>query len=534
MESGWIMKNSRRTELNSDLCIPNFYQTHHVDASTFYQTLLVVSNELNSQRNTESFWKTITGHIKEVIPWERAGITLYHSDIDAFRFYAVETSMPVIRLTCDTVIPREGSAMGWVYNHRQIHIRTQLQHEQHFLEDVYYREEGLGRMINIPLLVRDQCLGSLNIGSVESGLPDAENVQFLSQVAKQIALAIDNVFAYEEIHHLKEQLARENAYLIEEINVAHDFGAMVGNSSKFKKILELTQAVAPTNTSVLITGETGTGKELLARLVHELSPRRNKPFVRVNCAALPSGLIESELFGHEKGAFTGAEQTRSGKFELAHGGTLFLDEIGEMPIEAQAKLLRVLQDGVVERVGSSNGLVADVRVVAATNADLSVNIGNGRFRPDLFFRLNVFPIEVPPLRERPMDIPLLARHFMEKNRLQLKRTCQEIDALSLERLVQYPWPGNIRELKNVIERAMILSSSCNLTIEETLLPRLASSEEILPKKLKDLEQHRIREAMEACEGRIEGALGAAKQLGLNPSTLRYRIKKLGLRSSNKV
>ncbi len=520
--------------MSADLYIPISSSNDQGIVSNFYQTLLEVSNALICQRDTESFWKTITGHIKQVIPWERAGITLYHSDIDAFRFYAVETSMPVIRLTCDTVIPREGSAMGWVYDHRQIHIRTQLQHEQHFLEDVYYSEEGLGRMINIPLLVREQCLGSLNIGSVESGLPDAENVQFLSQVAKQIALAIDNVFAYEEIHRLQQQLTQENAYLIEEINVAHDFGAMVGNSSKFKKILELTQAVAPTNTSVLITGETGTGKELLARLVHELSPRRDKPFVRINCAALPSGLVESELFGHEKGAFTGAEQTRTGKFELAHGGTLFLDEIGEMPLEAQAKLLRVLQDGVVERVGSTDGLVADVRVVAATNADLSINIGNGRFRSDLFFRLNVFPIEVPPLRERPQDIPILARHFIEKNRLQLKRPSQNIDAASLERLVDYSWPGNVRELKNVIERAMILSSSDNLIIEELLLPRLSVIDEGLPTKLKDLEQYRIRQAMEACDGQIEGALGAAKQLGLNPSTLRYRVKKLGLRSSAKV
>ena len=514
------------------MLISPYVQIEH--GQNFYHTLLRVTNVLNSQRNTEGLWKAITGHIKEVITWERAGITLYHPDLDAFRFYAVETSMPIVRLKCDSVIPRQGSAMGWVYNNQQIHVRPDLQHEQIFLEDKYYFEEGLGRMINLPLLVGEHCIGSLNIGSIESGEPDLENIEFLSQVATQIALAIDHVFAYEKIQRLQEQLARENAYLIEEISVAHDFGAMVGASSKFKKILELTQAVAPTNTSVLITGETGTGKELLARLVHELSPRRDKPFVRVNCAALPPGLVESELFGHEKGAFTGAEQTRTGKFELAHGGTLFLDEIGEMPLEAQAKLLRVLQDGVVERVGSTNGLIADVRVVAATNADLSVSMGNGRFRSDLFFRLNVFPIEVPPLRDRPQDIPLLARHFLEKNRLQLKRASQKIDAASLERLVDYSWPGNVRELKNVIERAMILSSSDNLIIEESLLPRLSVIDEGLPTKLKDLEKYRIRQSLEACDGRIEGAFGAAKQLGLHPSTLRYRVKKLGLRSSERV
>ncbi|MDR4494138.1 MAG: sigma 54-interacting transcriptional regulator [Nitrospirales bacterium] len=509
--------------------------TSHGGRATFYETLLEVSNILNSQRNTDDLWKAITGHIKQVIQWERAGICLYHADIDAFRFYAVETSMPVVHLKCEMEIPRAGSAMGWVYEHQQIHVRPNLQYEQLFVEDAYYCEEGLGRMINLPLLVKDQCLGSLNIGSVESGPPDPENVQFLSQVAKQIALAIDNVLAYEEITQLKEQLTRENAYLLEEIKTSHDFGAMVGNSQKFKKVLSLAQAVAPTNSTVLVTGETGTGKELLARLIHELSPRKNKPFVRVNCAALPSGLVESELFGHEKGAFTGAEQFRQGKFELADQGTLFLDEIGEMPIEAQAKLLRVLQDGIVERVGGIKWRDVDVRIIAATNTDLNTAILTGRFRSDLYYRLNVFPIDLPPLRERPQDIPLLVRHFMEKNRLQFKRPSQEIAPESLEKLVQYQWPGNIRELKNIMERAMILSDSSTLVIEETFITKSAPPSEVLPPtKLKDLERLRIEQALESCEWRIEGPLGAAKQLGLHPSTLRYRIKKLGLRALQDV
>ena len=525
------MDIAHETGMNADLCMPNFPPKNREVDFTFYQTLLEVSNVLISQRDTESFWKAITGHIKQVIPWERAGITLYHSDIDAFRFYAVETSMPVVRLTCDTVIPREGSAMGWVYDHRQIHVRPHLQYEQIFLEDIRYCEEGLGRMINIPLLVREQCLGSLNIGSVESGPPDPENVRFLSQVAKQIALAIDNVLAYEEIHQLKEQLTQENAYLLEEIKTSHDFGAMVGNSQKFKKVLDLAQAVASTNSTVLVTGETGTGKELLARLIHELSPRRNKPFIRVNCAALPAGLVESELFGHEKGAFTGAEQFRPGKFELADRGTLFLDEIGEMPIEAQAKLLRVLQDGVVERVGGSRGKDVDVRIIAATNTDLEKASVTGGFRSDLFYRLHVFPIELPPLRERPQDIPLLVRHFIEKNRVQFKRPNQEISPESLGKLIQYDWPGNIRELKNVMERAMILSKSSTLHLDDSFMKKIpVSSESLPPTNLKDLERLRIEQVLEICEWRIEGPLGAAKQLGLHPSTLRYRIKKLGLRS----
>lgn len=496
---------------------------------SFYQTLLEVTNVLNSQKDTDGLWKAIAGHIKQVIPWERAGITLFHPDIDAFRFYAVETSMPVVRLKCDAVIPREGSAMGWVYQNRTHHVRPFIQQKQEFLEDAYYFEEGLGRMINLPLLVGEHCLGCLNIGSVECGDPDPENLGFLRQVATQIALAIDHVRAYEEIHRLKEKLTRENEYLLEEIKISHDFGAMVGSSQKFKKVLDLAQAVAPTNSSVLIMGETGTGKELLARLIHELSSRKERPFVRVNCAALPSGLVESELFGHEKGAFTGAEQVRPGKFELANGGTLFLDEIGEMPVEAQAKLLRVLQDGVIERVGSIQSQEVDVRIIAATNADLNKSIGEGRFRSDLYYRLHVFPIEVPALRDRPQDIPLLVRHFMEKNRLQFKRPCQDIEEASLEKLVQYSWPGNIRELKNIIERAMILSNNAVLQIDDSQIqstPETGMS--IPPTKLKDLERMRIEEALETCEWRIDGPLGAAKHLGLNPSTLRSRLKKLGI------
>ncbi len=498
----------------------------------FYRTLLEVTNILNSQRNTENLWKALAGHIKKVITWERAGITLYHPDIDAFRFYAVETSMPTVRLKCDAIIPRKGSAMGWVYDNQTMHVRPQLQSEQIFLEDQFYYQEGLGRMINLPLLVRDSCLGSLNIGSIQSGDPNPENLKFLRQVATQIAFAIDQVKSYEEISRLREQLTRENAYLQEEIKLTHDFGAMVGKSKKFKEILELAQAVAATNSSVLVTGETGTGKELLARLIHEHSPRRQKPFVRVNCAALPSGLVESELFGHERGAFTGADQYYPGKFELADGGTLFLDEIGEMPVEAQAKLLRVLQDGAIDRVGSTKTLAVDVRIIAATNCDLTKAIADGKFRSDLFYRLHVFPIVVPPLRDRPQDIPLLARHFLEKNRHQFKRPCQDIDRQSLDQLIQYAWPGNVRELKNIIERAMILSNSNILRIQEGLLNASSppSSPE-LPGQLKDLEQFRIRQALERSEWRIEGPFGAAKQLGLHPNTLRSRLKKLGIRRS---
>ncbi len=497
--------------------------------TNYYRALLEVTNILNSQRNSDSFWKAITGQIRHIIPWERAGITLYHPEIDAFRFYVVETSLPKVVLQSDMIIPREGSAIGWVYENKKIHIRPWLQEEQVFLEDQYYFQEGLSRMINLPMLVGDTCIGTLNIGSVQSGDPDPEDLGFLGQVATQIGLAIDHVQAYEQIDLLRQQLAEENQYLQEEIRATHNFGAIIGSSHVIEQIQELAEAVAPTNTTVLITGETGTGKELLARLIHELSPRREKAFIRVNCAGLPVGLVESELFGHERGAFTGAEQRRIGRFELAHGGTLFLDEIGEMSLEAQAKLLRVLQDGLIDRLGAMQSVPVDVRIIAATNSDLSVAVANGRFRSDLFFRLHVFPIHVPPLRERSSDILLLTRYFMDQFKVKFKRSCHIIEEDCLERLLNYTWPGNVRELQNVIERAMILSSGPDLKVSKALLQAPTSQEKSSGSQtLKDSEKSKIIGALESAGWRISGPSGAAARLGINASTLRSRMKKLAI------
>jgi formate hydrogenlyase transcriptional activator len=490
---------------------------------------LAVTNILNQQRDTDSLWRAITEHIRQVVPWERAGITLYDRDSDSFRFYALETSLPTRVLQRDAIIPRTGSAVGWVYDHRQIHIRPCLRIDRMFLEDESYMEEGLGRMINLPLLVGETCLGTLNIGSIQEGDPDPGDVEFLLQVANQIALAVDHVRAYEQIEALRQQLQRENEYLVQEIKQSYNFGQMVGKGVAFRKALNRAEAVGPTTTTVLITGETGTGKELLARAIHELSPRRNKPFIRVNCAALPMGLVESELFGHERGAFTGADQRRSGRFELAHGGTLFLDEIGELPLEAQAKLLRVLEDGLVDRVGGMQPVSVDARVIAATNADLVLACGEGRFRSDLYYRLHVFPIVLPPLRERPEDIPLLANLFREHYRLKLKRPYLAFSFDSLNRLCRYSWPGNVRELQNVIERAVILARSSTVEIEADLVahPEAEPAAES-PANLQEMERQHILAVLTRTHWRVYGPHGAAAQLGLNPSTLRSRLKKLGL------
>jgi formate hydrogenlyase transcriptional activator len=494
-----------------------------------YRALLNVAIVLNSQRDTDSLWQAIIEQIEQVMPWARASVTLYDRESDGFRFYVVTTHLAKVVLQGDSVIPRVGSGMGWVYDHKSMHVRPDLRQEQVFLEDQWYVEEGLGRMINLPLLVRGKCMGVLNLGSVDPGNPEPDALEFLSQVAMQIAYAIDHVQAYEEINLLRQQLARENIYLVEELKLTKHFGAMVGRSQVFQHVLELAREVAPTPATVLITGETGTGKELLAQAIHDWSMRANKPFIRVNCAALPAGLVESELFGHEKGAFTGADSRREGRFELAHGGTLLLDEIGEIPLETQAKLLRVIQDGMVDRVGGKQPIPVDIRLMASTNADLPSAIEQGRFRADLFYRLHVFPITIPPLRARPEDIPELAQHFLEHYAMKLKRPCETIEPDSLQRLIRYSWPGNIRELENVIERAVILSHQKVLRIDERLLIlQNATHESKAPAGLVDFERQHILQTLASSNWQIEGEGGAAEQLGLAPSTLRSRIKKLGL------
>jgi formate hydrogenlyase transcriptional activator len=494
-----------------------------------YRALLRVAIVLNSQRDTNGLWHAITDQIQEVMPWARASVSLYDKEEDGFRFYVVATNLSKIVVRGDTIIPRVGSGMGWVLENKKMHIRPDLKRQQVFLEDSWYVEEGLGRMMNLPLLVKDVCLGSLNIGSVDSGTPDDNSMEFLSQVAMQIAYAIDHVRAYEEINTLRAQLARENDYLVNELKQTKHFGEMVGKSHAFQQVLELVREAAPTTATVLITGDTGTGKELLAQAIHDWSFRRNKPFIRVNCAALPAGLVESELFGHERGAFTGADARREGRFELANGGTLLLDEVGEMPLDAQAKLLRVIQDGMIDRVGGKQSIPVDVRLIASTNVDLTTAIEQGKFRSDLFYRLNVFPIVIPPLRARPEDIPDLALHFLEHYRNKLKRTCEAIEPESLDRLIRYSWPGNIRELENVIERSVILSHDKILRIDERLLSTPNAT--TFPKAssgLVDVERQHILQVLAATQWQIEGTGGAAEQLGLAPSTLRSRIKKLGL------
>jgi formate hydrogenlyase transcriptional activator len=496
-----------------------------------YRALLDVLSLLNSRREMDSLWEACIERLKEVVPCERAGVLLYVLEQDAFRFHALETDLPKRVLQRGALIPRAGSAVGWVYDHRKVHVRPHLQRTQMFLEDQYYAEEGLGRMVNLPLLARENCLGTLNIGSVESGSPDLETLEFLRQITIQVALAIENVQAYKHLAQLSRALPKEHANPTGETKQASNFGLLIGKSENLHRVVAQIGAVAATSTTVLIMGETGTGKELVARAVHENSGRRNRPFVKLNCAALPSGLVESELFGHERGAFTGAVQRHQGRFELAHGGTLFLDEIGEMPLTVQAKLLRVLEDHQVERVGGAQSVPVDVRLIAATNVNLAQAVAEKRFRADLYYRLKVFPITLPPLRERNEDVPLLAQHFLDRCRVKFHRDNLVFSDSALARLTRYNWPGNIRELQNVIERAAILAETPVVDIDDRVMlpcPTEAAAAEAQPTTLYDSERLHILQALERGGWRIYGPLGAANRLGINPSTLRSRMKKLGL------
>ena len=501
----------------------------------YYQALSKVTKILSLGLDLESCLKAIVTHIDDVVSWDKAEITLFLSELDSFQFYAVEAKFPNPLLRADSLIHRKGSGIGWVYENRVPHIRSHLQQEQAFVEDYSYCKEGLARIVNLPMLIGDKCLGTFNVGSVEAGEPSEEEVVFLTQIAAILGLLVDNELAYDQVDDPVKGFKREASEHTKEVKQMPDStGGMVGQSKALKKIQSLGQSVAHTDSTVLITGETGTGKELLARYIHDLSPRRHRSFVAINCAGLPAGLVESELFGHERGAFTGADELKLGRFELANGGTLFLDEIGEMPQSAQAKLLRVLQDGQVDRIGGKESIPVDVRIISATNSDLQGAVADNRFRTDLFYRLHVFPIALPPLRDRPTDIPLLAQYFLERFCAKFNLPCKQIGPDSVERLMQYSWPGNVREVQNVIQRAAILSESSVLHIEDS---HFGSQESLASPEtgytLRDMEKQKILEALEQTNWRIDGQHGAAKLVGLNASTFRSRLKKLGIQRRKK-
>jgi len=382
---------------------------------------------------------------------------------------------------------------------------------------------------SIPLVSRGSVVGFLILGRLGDNGFDEDDIEFLTQVAGQVAIVVDNSLAYRHIAHLTEKLTPASIYFEDEIPPKANFEEIVGSSAGLSSLLRQVETVAPTDSTVLIYGETGTGKELIARALHNLSDRHTGPFVKINCAAIPTGLLESELFGHERGAFTSAIAQRIGRFELANRGTIFLDEIGEIPLELQPKLLRILQEREFERLGSSRTLTTDARLIAATNRDLGALVHDQKFRSDLFYRLNVFPVHVPPLRDRREDIPLLVKHFVQRFSRRMNRNIESVPKQGMDALINYSWPGNIRELENVIERAVIMSSGPDLRVPVGELTRLAFDAGTRePQTLEEAERAHILATLKQTRWVLAGSSGAAIRLGLNRSTLQFRMKKLGI------
>jgi formate hydrogenlyase transcriptional activator len=387
-------------------------------------------------------------------------------------------------------------------------------------------QHGLRGYAGYPLLFDGQLEGVLGIFRRRPWT--TKEFRVLSVFAAQAAIAIKTAALFEEVERRTEALSRENEDLHDELRRDRGSGEIVGASPLLRDVLEKVEAVAPTDTTVLVLGETGTGKELLARAIHARSPRRDRPLVKVNCGAISPALVESELFGHEKGAFTGAMQRRLGRFELADGGTLFLDEVGELPLDVQVKILRSLQDGEFERVGGEAPIRSDVRIVAATNRDLLADVATGRFRADLYYRLSVFPLRIPPLRERLEDLPLLTSHFLRRFRRKLNKPLAGLTQESAARLSRYAWPGNVRELQNVIERACVLARGGEVDVADALGDRAPAPHPSASRTLEQVEREHIVRVLASVGGVIQGPHGAARILGLHPNTLRSRMERLGI------
>jgi len=504
------------------------------------RAILDVNNAIISNLTEEALLTSISEALGRIVPFERAALTLHDPATDTLRILALSGTLPPRSYPAGVAVDRRDSHVGWVFDHRRTLLRRDLQKERQFTPEHRLYDEGVRSLCTAPLLLGGRCIGTLTLGSTTPNqFTDVEEL-FLRDVSNQLALAISNMRAFEEIAALKARLQAENLYLQEEIRGEYNFSEIVGQSAALREVLRQVDQVAPLDSTVLITGETGTGKELVARAIHDRSPRKDRSLVKVNCGAISAGLVESELFGHVKGAFTGALGNRDGRFKLADRGTIFLDEIAELPLDAQVKLLRVLQEQEFEPVGSSKSVKVDVRVIAATNRDLTAAVATGKFRGDLFYRLNVVPIGVPPLRERRDDVELLVHFFLQKFAKKFDRPIRRVAPETMQRLVAYAWPGNIRELQNVVERAVVLARGDTLTIAPDIAPAMTASTPPAAappataggETLNDVERRHIESVLRQKNWTIEGERGAARVLNMHPNTLRSRIKKLGLRRPN--
>jgi formate hydrogenlyase transcriptional activator len=497
------------------------------------ELLLDLTNRVVSNLDLRELLREISASIRRVMQCEGVGVALPDAEDGRLRIYALDfpNNDGLIHEGFEPPAEEESSAAQVFRTGEPLLLSA---HE--LLQDPVAVKKGAKSVCHLPLIGRSRVLGTLSLGSLRENAFSGDDVTFLTQVASQIAIAVDNALAYRQISELKDRLAHEKLYLENEIRSELNFEEIVGKSDALRRVLNQVETVAPTDSTVLIYGETGTGKELVARALHNLSSRKSGAFVKLNCAAIPTGLLESELFGHEKGAFTGAITQRIGRFELANRGTVFLDEVGEIPLELQPKLLRVLQEREFERLGSPRTLHTDARLIAATNRDLAAMVEEQTFRSDLYYRLNVFPIRVPALRERPEDIPLLVRHFVQQFSRRIGKHIDTIPSETMNALVAYHWPGNIRELQNVIERAVILSMGSVLKVPIDELRPLASAPQTendngknMRDVLDDTERRQILNALEQTNWTVAGSNGAAARLGMKRSTLQSRMQKLGIR-----
>ena len=503
-----------------------------------YRVLLEINNAIIKNLDRESLFKAIGQTLVEVVPFDRLSLTLFDPTRDTLQVNALaDTTLSEKYLPVGTELPLHESPLSLVLQRKGPLIRRHLEKRQPMGEETVLLKAGIRAYVAIPLISKGEPCGSLNLAMRDPEGYSEADVEFLVEVGQQVTLAVENMLACEEIEHLKARLEQENLYFQEEIRIHHRAEEIVGESLALKKVLQQIELVAPTEANVLILGESGTGKELVAREIHKQSRLREGSMIKVNCACIPRELYESEFFGHAKGAFTGAVKDRVGRFELADGGTLFLDEVGEIPLDLQSKLLRVLQEGQYERVGEEKTREVNVRIIAATNQDLKSAVEKGLFRQDLYYRLNVFPIEVTPLRQRKEDIPLLADYFLELACARMNRTRCHLTQANVLQLQSYDWSGNARELRNIIERAIISSRSGHLRFDLPLekpsgqsSPATHPATEVVPDpEMKRRERENALAALRQTGWRIRGPGGAAELLQVNPTTLASRVKKMQLK-----
>jgi formate hydrogenlyase transcriptional activator len=505
------------------------YQRQLAQERDRLRVLLEVNNAMVSKLDLRALFNAISASLRRVIHHEYTSLALYEEDQNRMRVLALDFPQGKGLIHEEMLVPLEGSIAGSAFRSRRPVVLDHAAMEGFDSPTSrLMRDEGVRSVVSMPLITHDRALGTLSLASLRDAAFQQGDVDLLVQVAGQVAIAVENALAFQEIAELKNKLAQEKLYLEDEIRSEMNFEEIVGESALLRAVLKQVETVAPTDSAVLIQGETGTGKEQIARAIHNLSPRREHTFVKVNCAAIPAGLLESELFGHERGAFTGAIAQRIGRFELAHRGTIFLDEVGDIPLELQPKLLRVLQEQEFERLGSVRSIRVDVRLVAATNRDLDEMVAARTFRSDLYYRLRVFPLVMPPLRARQEDIPTLVRYFVQKYARRMNRAVETIPSETLDQLVRYSWPGNIRELENLIERAVIVSPGpvLRVPLSDLKLPAEPAPAEMLT--LEAAEREHILKALEATKWVLAGRRGAAAKLGMKRTTLQSRMQKLGL------